>query len=161
VVGLALSGCGSDNSGTVKPASSLATAPPATTAAPQTTPTSPANVRGTAPPPGATTDANAATTPSEPIRVPATFIFTRPNRVQPPTVTIPPFVPVELTLASRDGRAHTLALRSGRRTYALLRVRSGGRVSTRIPGLRAGRYPLQAIGGGPGATLIVGGQVGP
>jgi hypothetical protein len=40
-------------------------------------------------------------------------------------------------------------------------VGPGGRVSTRIPGLRAGRYPLRAVGGGPGATLIVGGQVGP
>jgi hypothetical protein len=159
-VGLAVSGCGSDDSGTVKPVSSVSTAPPAATAAPQTAPTSPANVQGTAPPPGATTDANAATTPSEPIRVPATFIFTRPNRVQPPTVTIPAFVPVELTLASRDGRVHTLALRSDGRTYTL-RVASGGRASTRIPGLRAGRYPLTAVGGGPGAALIVGGQVGP
>jgi hypothetical protein len=144
----------------VKPVSGLATAPPAATAAPQTTPTSPANVQGTAPPPGATTDANAGTSPSEPIRVPATFIFTRPNRVDPPTVTIPPFVPVELTLASRDGRTHTLALRSDGRTYSL-RVAAGGRATTRIPGLRAGRYALTAVGGGRGATLIVGGQVGP
>ena len=140
--------------------SSVSTAPPAATAAPQTAPTSPANVQGAAPPPGATTDANAATTPSEPIRIPATFIFTRPNRVQPATVTIPAFVPVELTLASRDGRVHTLALRSDGRTYTL-RVASGGRASTRIPGLRTGRYPLTAVGGGPGAVLIVGGQVGP
>jgi hypothetical protein len=161
VTGVALSGCGSDNSGTVKPVSSIATAPPAGTASPQTAPpTNPASVQGTAPPPGATTGPNAGTTPSEAIRVPATFIFTRPNRVDPPTVTIPPFVPFELTLASRDGRAHTLALRSDGRTYTL-RVGPGGRVSTRIPGLRAGRYPLGAVGGGPGATLIVGGQVGP
>jgi hypothetical protein len=75
-------------------------------------------------------------------------------------VTIPAFVPVELTLASRDGRVHALALRADGRTYTL-RVASGGRASTRIPGLRAGRYPLKAVGAGPGAALIVGGQVGP
>ena len=158
---LTLSACGGNDSGTVKPVSTSATAPAPATGEPSTAPTSSTNLQGTAPPPGTSTGANAGTTPSEPIRVPATFIFTRPNRVQPPTVTIPPLVPVELTLASRDGRAHTLALRSGRRTYALLRVRSGGRVSTRIPGLQAGRYALEAVGGGPSATLIVGGQVGP
>jgi hypothetical protein len=152
-----LGGCGGD-SGTVKPISTVATAPPAATAAPQTAPTSPGNVQGTTPPPGASTDTGA--TPSEPIRIPATFIFTRPGRVDPPTVTIPPFVRVQLTLASRDGRAHTLALRSDGRTYTL-RVPAGGRASTSIPGLRAGRYRLAPVGGGPGATLIVGGQVGP
>jgi hypothetical protein len=154
---VALAGCGGD-SGTVKPVSVGANPPPATTAAPQTAATSPGNVQGTAPPPGVSTATG--TTPSEPIRVPATFIFTRPGRVDPPTVTIPPFVRVQLTLASQDGRAHTLALRSDGRTYTL-RVPAGGRASTSIPGLRAGRYRLTPIGGGPGATLIVGGQVGP
>ncbi len=154
---VALGGCGGD-SGTVKPVPTIATAPPAATAAPQTAPTSPGSVQGTAPPPGASTDTG--TTPSEPIRIPATFIFTRPGRVDPPTVTIPPFVRVQLTLASRDGRAHTLTLHSDGRTYTL-RVPAGGRASTSIPGLRAGRYRLAAVGGGPGAALIVGGQVGP
>jgi hypothetical protein len=152
-----LGACGGDT-GTVKPVSSGATAPPSATATPQTAPTSPANVQGTAPPPGATTDAG--TTPSEPIRVPATFIFTRAGRVDPPTVTIPPFVRVALTLASQDGRTHTLALRADGRTYTL-RVPAGGRASTSIPGLRAGRYRLAPVGGGVGAALIVGGQVGP
>jgi hypothetical protein len=155
---VALGGCGGD-SGTVKPVSTGATAPPAATAgpAPQTAPTSPGSVRGTAPPQGASTDTGAT---SEPIRVPATFIFTRPGRVDPSTVTIPPFVRVQLTLASRDGRAHALALRADGRTYTL-RVAAGGRASTSIPGLRLGRYRLAPVGGGPGATLIVGGQVGP
>jgi hypothetical protein len=150
-------GCGGDT-GTVKPVSTGATAPPAATAGPQTAPTSPTNVQGTTPPPGASTDTG--TTPSEPIRVPATFIFTRPGRVEPPTVTIPPFVRIALTLASQDGRAHTLALRADGRTYTL-RVPAGGRASTSIPGLRAGRYALAPVGGGVGAALIVGGQVGP
>jgi len=154
-----LGGCGSD-SGTVKPVSTSATAPPpaTATAAPQIAPTNPGDVQGTAPPRGASTAAGA--TPSEPNRIPATFIFTRPGRVEPSTVTIPPFVRVALTLASRDGRAHTLALRAAGRTYTL-RVPAGGRASTSIPGLRGGRYRLAPVGGGPGATLIVGGQVGP
>jgi hypothetical protein len=160
VAGLALAGCGSDDSGTVKPVSTGATAPrSATGAAPQTSaPTSPTNVQGTAPPAGGSNDTGA--TPSEQIRVPATFIFTRPNRVDPPTVTIPPFVRVELTLASRDGRPHTLVLRAGGHTYTL-RVAAGRRAVTSIPGLKAGTYPLTAVAGGPSAKLIVGGQVGP
>ena len=153
-VALLLAGCGGD-SGTVEPA---ATDSPAVT--PQTAPTSPTNVQGTAPPAGASTSTDTGTSPSEPIRVPATFIFTRPNRVDPATVTIPAFIPVQLTLASRDGRAHALALSADGHTYTL-RVRPGGRASTRVPGLRGGRYPLRPLGGGPGATLIVGGQVGP
>jgi hypothetical protein len=153
----ALGGCGGD-SGTEKPVPTSATAPPAATAGPQTAPTNPGSLQGTAPPPGSS--AGTGGTPAEPIRVPATFIFTRPGRVDPPTVTIPPFVRVELTLASRDGRAHTLTLRSAGRTYTL-HVPAGGRAATTIPGLRAGRYRLVPIGGGPGATLIVGGQVGP
>ena len=116
------------------------------------------NVQGTAPPAGAATGTGA--TPSERIRVPATFIFTRPGRVEPPTVTVPPFVRVELTLTSRDGRAHALSLRAGGRTYRL-RVGAGGRATTSIPGLTAGTYPLAAVGGGPSAKLIVGGRPGP
>src|SRR5205807_5051124 len=157
VAGLALAGCGGDGSGTVKPVSTGA--PPATGAAPQTgTPASPTNVQGTAPPAGASPGAGA--TPSERIRVPATFTFTGPGRVEPPTVTVPPFVRVEVTLTSRDGRAHTLGLRASGRTYTL-RVRAGGRATTSIPGLSAGTYPLAAVGGGPSAKLVVGGQVGP
>jgi hypothetical protein len=158
IAALALAGCGGDGSGTVKPVSTGA--PSATGAAPQTgTPTSPTNVQGTAPPAGAASTGTGAS-PSEPIRVPATFIFARLGRVEPPTVTVPAFVRVELTLASRDGRAHTLALRAGGRTYTL-RVRAGGRATTSIPGLSAGTYRLAAVGGGPSAKLIVGGKVGP
>ena len=160
VAGLALGGCGSDDSATVKPASTGATVPPsATGAAPQTSaPASPTNVQGTAPPAAASGATGA--TPSERIRVPATFIFSRPKRVDPPTVTVPPFVPVELTLASRDGRAHKLVLRAAGRTY-VLRVAVGGRTTTRLPGLSKGTYPLSSVQGGASARLIVGGQVGP
>ena len=151
-----LAGCGGD-SGTVKPLSTAATAPPATTPAPQSaSPT----VQGTAPPAGSSTAGAAGTTPSEPIRVPVTLVFTRPNRVEPPTVTIPANVPIQLTLVSRDGRGHTLALSTGGRTYAV-HAAAGGRASKRLPGLPAGRFPLSAVGAGPGATLNVGGQVGP
>jgi hypothetical protein len=155
---LAVAGCGGGSSSGGS-TSTGATGPRATAATQPAVPTSPSNVQGTAPPPGTSTPSSGAS-PSEPIRVPATFIFTRPGRVEPATVTIPPFVPVQLTLASRDGRPHALALRSGGRTYTL-RVAAGGRATMRIPGLRGGRYGLVPVGGGPGATLIVGGQVGP
>src|SRR5436309_13548587 len=101
-----LGGCGGD-SGTVRPVSTAASAPPATAPAAHTAPPS---VQGTAPPPGSSTAAAGGTTPSEPIRVPVTLVFTRPDRVEPPTVTIPAHVPIPLTPVSRDGRAPTPAL---------------------------------------------------
>lgn len=95
----------------------------------------------------------------EPIRVPVTFAFRTGGGVEPPTVTVPAFVAVEVTLASRDGRAHVLRFRDRSRTYRLA-VGAGKRETTKLPGLRAGRYRLQGLGGGS-ATLVVGGEAGP
>lgn len=158
LTGLAAAGCGGDGGGTVRRTSGGGGASvPATQPAPATSSTA---VQGTAPPPGSTTGAAGDSGGAEPVRVPATFIFSAGGRVQPATVTIPAFIAVELTLASRDGRAHALLLDDGGRRYRLA-VPAGGRRTTRIPGLRAGTYPLRPEGAGPGARLVVGGEVGP
>ena len=158
-VGAALAAAGCGGSGTPTAASTGATPPsPAASTSSERPTAHPATAPSIAPPPASATGGSGGG--SEPIRVPAVFIFTRAGRVDPPTVTIPALVPVQLTLVSRDGRSHTLVLRGRGRAYAL-RVPAGGRASERIPGLPAGRYPLSAAGGGPGAALIAGGQVGP
>ena len=150
VVGLG--GCGGDEE--------TAPAPPAQTRPVASAPSA------TAPPgddPVIRPGAPAGTTPGQPadggeerIRTPAEFTFGPGGRVTPPTVTVPAFIAVELTLVSRDGRAHELALSAGR-PYRL-RVQAGGRTTVRIAGLRAGTYRLMPVGGGPSPTLVVSGE---
>src|SRR5205085_3780446 len=84
-------GCGGD-SGTVKPVSTGPTAPTGPPATATGARTAPPTVQGTSPPAGASTASG--TTLSEPIRVPVTLVFTRPGRVEPPTVTIPASIPI-------------------------------------------------------------------
>ena len=146
---LALAGCGSDDEGGgdatpertgTRPVASGpgATAPPTGSAPPATAPRD-----DTAPADGG----------EEAVRTPAEFVFLSGGRVDPPTITVPAFIPVEVTLVSRDGRSHFLTVDAGRRYE--LRVGPGGRSTNRLPGLRVGSYPLRPVGGGPGATLVV------
>lgn len=153
---LGLTGCGGSGSDDAR----VGASPPVRTA--PAPPTAPAPA--TSPPAATAPTHSTPTTPSgggeEPIRVPATFVFAPGGGVNPATVTVPAFVAVEVTLASRDGRPHLLRLDDGRRTYRLA-VAAGKRETTKLPGLRAGRYRLQALTGGRGATLVVGGEAGP
>jgi hypothetical protein len=149
VVGPALAGCGSDDDGDgngaggTTPTRPLASAPSAPPPPTDGAPSSTAPRDGAAPADGG----------EEPVRTPAEFVFLSGGRVDPPTITVPPFIPVEVTLVSRDGRTHALALDAGRRYE--FRVGPGGRSTGRLPGLRVGSYRLRPIGGGPGATLVV------
>jgi hypothetical protein len=158
VFALVLSGCGNGKKTASQPSQTSSTAPatPTATSPTSTTPTSstPATTTGTP------TEPPAAGGGEEPVRTPAVFVFGSGGRVSSPTVTVPAFIAVDVTLVSRDGRAHELALNAAGRRYRF-RV-AAGRVSTvRIPGLKAGTYPLSPVGGGPGARLVVGGEAGP
>jgi hypothetical protein len=153
---LLLAGCGGDKSddGTVaSPPHGATTTTPATS--PPSSRTSPRS-RG----PGGAGSATGSARGEDPVRVPVTLVFRGDGRVDPPAVTVPAFIAVEVTLRSRDGRAHTLRLRERGRSYQLA-VGPGGRQTTRLPGLRAGSYRLEPVGGGRGATLTVGGEAGP
>ncbi len=158
VTALLLAGCGGGTSDEATVGShsngETATAPQV---APPTATGPPAATAPSASTPGSTTQSGGG---EEPIRVPVTLAFRRGGGVDPPTVTVPAFVAVEVTLDSGDGRAHVLRLRDRRSAYRLS-VGAGKRRTTRLPGLRAGSYRLQAIAGGPGATLVVGGEAGP
>jgi hypothetical protein len=94
------------------------------------------------------------------VLTPAVFVFAPGGHVAPPTITVPAFIAVEVTLISRDGRAHELALNAAGRRYSF-RVAGGRRSTVRIPGLKAGTYRLSPVRGGPGATLVAGGEAGP
>lgn len=168
---LAAAGCGGDDGGATAPTAAApptataerpvatapaATAPPADAleAAPR-----PASPRGgaTAPAPsGASSDVPADA--QEPVRVPARFTV-RAGALDPPTVTVPPFLAVALSVASGDGAPHRLVVATP--TPRRLAVPADGRPATaRLAGLRAGRYPLLLDGRRAGA-LVVGGEVGP
>lgn len=94
----------------------------------------------------------------QPIRVPATFEISG-GRLLPYTISVPAFLAVQVTVASRDGRAHVLTLQTS--PPRRLSVPAGGRASLRIPGLRAGNYRLVPASGGSGGVLAVGGDAGP
>ncbi len=156
VAAVLLSGCGGGKSDDATVGASRqggsATAPPTGRAPATSPPTATAPTRSTP-----TTHSGGG---EEPIRVPVTLVFAPGGGVDPSTVTIPAFVAIEVTLASRDGRAHLLRLKAGRRTYRLA-VGAGKRETTRLPGLRAGTYRLPALTGGRSVTLVVGGEAGP
>ncbi|MBS1868126.1 MAG: hypothetical protein JSS99_00510 [Actinobacteria bacterium] len=175
---LAAGACGGGSTGGAPPTASApdATAPPPDATQPGTTavaptataPTTPAQ---TAPPgggrngemsgeggnggsPGGTAGGGG----EEAVRVPAAFTITAHGRLKPRTITVPAFLAVEISLRSKDRRAHTLALR-GPVPHAL-RVPAGKRVAMRVPGLRAGRYAVLIDGRRAGA-LVAGGEPGP
>jgi hypothetical protein len=164
---LALSACGGGNTGTGpagEPTASApeATAPPAdatqpgtTAVTPPTTTTQPSHIR--------TTPARTQTTPAEgggeeAVRVPVSFTVAPGGALEPPVITAPPFLAVELSLTSRDGRPHTLVLETV--PPRTLHVAADAREAVRIPGLRAGRYVVMLDGQRVGA-LLAGGEVGP
>jgi hypothetical protein len=86
------------------------------------------------------------------------FTVLAAGRVSPPTITIPAHYPVELTVVSRDGRAHQAVLRTTNQYR--LSVPAHGHVSVRVPSPRVGQYALE-VDGSRAATLVIGGQPGP
>lgn len=91
-------------------------------------------------------------------RVPATYHLGSGGRLTPPTISVPAFIAVEITIASSDVRPHTVQVRTP--VPHTLRVPARGRAAVRIPGLRAGTYPITVDGARRG-TLAIGGEPGP
>lgn len=162
---LVVSACGGGNTGTGPAGEPTASAPEAT--APPPDATQPGTTAVTPPAPARTHTAPAGESGGEDagggggeeaVRVPASFTVTAGGRLRPPTITVPPFLAVELSLAAQDGRSHTLVLQTA--PPHTLHVAAGGRAAVRIAGLRAGRYPVMLDGVRAGA-LLAGGEVGP
>lgn len=92
----------------------------------------------------------------EPIRVPATFTFTRSGAVRPTVVAVPAFFTIALRGVSRDDRPHEIVFRG-----TTIEVPAGGRASARIEGLEEGRYPVAIDGRENAATIVSGAEPGP
>jgi hypothetical protein len=90
--------------------------------------------------------------------VPATFTIASGGGLSPSTVSAPAFLAVRLTVVSHDGQSHRVLVRTP--TPHQLMVPAHGHASVLIPGLRAGRYPLEIDGAARGA-LSIGGEPGP
>jgi hypothetical protein len=147
---LAAGGCG-DSATTPSP---TATNPIAST--PESSPPPPdATQPGTGP--VTTTTPTPTTTDEQRVRVPATFTITATG-IRPRTITVPPFLAIEIGALDADAHGHTLAIATD--PPATLTVEAGKSASTRIRGQRAGRYPVE-IDGHDAGTLVVGGEVGP
>jgi hypothetical protein len=82
----------------------------------------------------------------------------RASGVQPPTISVPGKLPIELTVVSGDGKVHHVVLRTI--TPYPLTVRANAHASVRIPGQRNGTYVLD-VDGARKASLVVGANPGP
>ncbi len=94
------------------------------------------------------------------VRVPATFTVVG-RHLEPRTITVPPFLAIQLTLRASDRLFHRLRLLTpeGREVDLGAEQR---KASLLIPGQRAGRYKVRLDDEpAPVATLVVGGEVGP
>lgn len=126
------------------PPETTATQPPATTG-----PDTGGTGTSESPPPGRAEE--------EPVRVPATFVA-GDGGLTPPRITVPPFLAVEVSVSSGDGKAHTVVVGTPRAQR--FEVAAGGRGAVRLPGQRAGEYAIE-LDGREAGTLVVGGEVGP
>ena len=96
--------------------------------------------------------------PPESARIPATFTIVPGGSLNPPTITAPAHIPVQVTVVSGDGRSHTVLL--GTPTRYVLAVPAHGRASVLVADLRIGRYALEVDGTSRG-VLVIGGAPGP
>ncbi len=151
---LAIGACGGDSGGSRygSPADTNPTASAPDAKAPPPDATQPGTDQ-VAPPAGTEPGAG----DEVPVRVPAAFVA-RDGVLAPRTITVPPFLAVELSIVAADGSAHRLVLRTP--TPRTLTVAAGERAALQVPGLRAGRYVVE-LDGRPAGALVAGGEVGP
>lgn len=151
---VALAGCGGDGGG-------LGTTGGTTTATLQRTTPPTATAPGAAPPPTdvppetvAPTTSGTEPGPAESApRIPADFAIGR-RALRPPVIGVTARVPVQLTLRSEDGRAHSATLEV--RPAVRLRVPAHGRVSVLVPPPGRGTWRLSVDGGRLRGSLVVG-----
>ena len=146
--GFAFSGCGGDE----EPAATQSTSPPLGRAPSATAPPADSGAR------------TATAVPSEPggravpggergVALRAAFTL-RAGRFDPPSITVPPFLAIQVSVADAEGQPRSVTIEA-ERTYRLS-VPAGKRASVTVPGQPPGRYAVRS--GGASATLVVGGE---
>jgi hypothetical protein len=94
---------------------------------------------------------------SEGTRVPAIFAL-RAGRLTPPTVSVPAFLAVEVTVTTTDASAHTALVKAGKGYTIHIPPRGSGTV--KVPGQKAGRVQV-LVDGKPRGVIAWGGEPGP
>jgi hypothetical protein len=95
----------------------------------------------------------------QPIEVPATFTLGA-GGFSPPTISVPAFLTIRLSVTSRDAKAHDVTVQTDHGSRSL-HVNAGGSVSVLLTGLKRGTYAVTADGGAAKAQLVVGVNPGP
>ncbi|MCW2997021.1 MAG: hypothetical protein JWN65_570, partial [Solirubrobacterales bacterium] len=91
-------------------------------------------------------------------RVPAAFSVSSAG-TGPSTITVPPFLGIELRVTSRDGAAHSITLHTT--APVTVAVPASGTASQMVDGLPAGTYAVDVDGQATSATLRVVDDAGP
>jgi len=81
-----------------------------------------------------------------------------PEGIDPPEVTVPAFLSLELAVRNATAAAVTVRVEGSAPT---LTVPPGDTARVQLEGKRAGRYAIRSTGPGRGGVLIVGGEPGP
>jgi len=134
---LPLAGCGAGS----KRSTSATPSAPATTTAPTQTTTRAASIP--------------STNGSSSAILPVNLVIDADDLVSPPIVAGPANTTIALTVASQASHTVIAAVASHSLT-----VPPGKQVTTRLPGLKAGRYPI-TVNGTPRAMLVAGAKAGP
>jgi hypothetical protein len=92
------------------------------------------------------------------VRVPASYVIRSGGKLNPPVVTVPAFLAVQLSVASGDGSAHTVLVKTP--SPHTLEVPAHGRKAILIGGQKAGQYAI-VVDGKPAGSLTIGGEPGP
>ena len=155
---IVLAGCGGGDDGGALSSSSSSSASTSTPAATETTTKAPMGTLPTTPTAPTTEDEQQKEPDAgdeEGIRVPAGFTV-KGGKLSPPTVAVPAFLRIELTVANQDTGSHTVRFRD-----KTLSVPGGDTKSVVIEGgLRKGRFPAE-LEGGTGAAILSGAEGGP
>lgn len=80
------------------------------------------------------------------------------GKLRPATISVPPFIAIELTVVSRDQAAQSLVLAT--RPPKKIALRPGGTAKVTLRGVSRGSYRL-TVSGAQAGTLVVGSEPGP
>jgi hypothetical protein len=145
---LAFPGCGGDE----EPSVTQSTSPPLGRAPSATAPPADSPSRTAVPSPAEPGD-RAVPGGERRVALPAAFTV-RAGRFDPPSVSVPPFLAVQVSVADAEGRPRSVTIDAGR-TYRLS-VPAGKRAFVTIPGQPPGRYQVRS--GAARAALVVGAE---
>lgn len=151
-----------DRTSGTSPVTTAAAAPTASVTAPSTPPEPVATAPAATTPPDDAGGAEAASPEEqqggagdeEGIRVPVDLRVAA-GEVTPATVSVPAFLPLEVTARSTDGKAHRVRV-----VGAVLEVPASGTATEQLDGLPRGTYPI-TVDGTQRAKVVAGDEPGP